>query len=513
MLLSVGIITALALLGVVGPARVDTTGKVDFEQPLPIPPLAPSEVDAEGRRVFDLTAQEGDTRFVAGGEPTPTWGLNGDYLGPTLRAWRGEEVVVNVANQLPETTTVHWHGMHLPPSMDGGPHQEITPGATWSPTWLVDQPAATLWYHPHTHGRTEDHVRRGLAGLFIVDDDASAALDLPAEYGVDDVPVIVQDRTVHDDGRILGNSSSGPAGPLGDELVVNGAVGPYLEVTTEQVRLRLLNASAARTYSFTTDNGRDLVLIGTDGGLLEQPVALDEVMVSPGERAEIVMTMRPGETLALRSNPPELGLAPMQDRSSGGQDTFDVLELRAAPDLTPSPPLPLELVDVPSLDPSEAVAHRDFELRSFQINGRSMDMNRIDFAATVDTTEVWELVNVHGNPHNFHVHDVQFQVLDVDGAPPPAHLRGWKDTVYLPPEVPVRIILRFTDYTDASVPYMYHCHLLWHEDAGMMGQFVVLEDGQEPGEIAADHEHHHSSSTPVERQPGTERHMLEEPHH
>src|SRR5690625_986444 len=119
-------------------------------------------------------------------------------------------------------------------------------------------------------------------------------------------------------------------------------------------------------------------------------------------------------------------------------------------------------------------------MRSFEINGRSMDMERVDFAATVDTTEVWELRNAHGDPHNFHVHDVQFQVLDVDGAAPPPHLEGWKDTVYLPPQVPVRVIMRFADHADATVPYMYHCHLLWHEDEGMMGQFVVVEEGQEP---------------------------------
>lgn len=487
-LLVAGVVTVLALLGIIGPARVDTTGDVTFEQPLPIPPLANSHLDDDGRRIFDVTTQEGSTTFAAGGAATATWGVNGDYLGPTLRAERGEEVVVNVSNDLPETTTLHWHGMHLPPSMDGGPHQEIAPGETWSPSWLIDQPAATLWYHPHTHGLTEEHVRRGLAGLFILDDDDAAGLDLPAEYGVDDVPVIVQDRVLDDDGRVE-ESFFGPAGPLGGELVVNGAVGPYLEATTERVRLRLLNASAARTYAFTADDGRDLTLIGTDGGLLPAPVELQEVMLSPGERAEVVVEMAPGESMVLRSAPPELGVGAMQDRASGGQDTFDVLELRAADSLASSPPVPETLVDVPRLDPADAATHREFELRSFEINGKSMDMNRIDFAATVDTTEVWKVVNVHGDPHNFHVHDVQFQVLDVDGAAPPPELRGWKDTVYLPPDVPVRIILRFADYTDRNVPYMYHCHLLWHEDQGMMGQFVVVEDGDGPGEVAGGHHH------------------------
>jgi len=491
-LLATGTATVLALLGLIGAARVDTTGQVEFAQPLPVPPVAESHLDAEGRRVFDLSAQEGSTVFAPGAAPTDTWGVNGDYFGPTLRAERGEEVLVNVTNDLPETTTMHWHGMHLPAAMDGGPHSEIEPGQTWSPTWLIDQPAATLWYHPHTHGLTEEHVGRGLAGMFILDDEDAAELDLPSDYGVDDIPLIVQDRSFDDEGRVTTAAGFGPAGALGDELVVNGAVGPYLEVSTERVRLRVLNASAARTYAFTADDGRDLMLIGTDGGLLEAPVAQQEVMLSPGERAEIVVTMEPGEDVVLRSGPPELGVRAMQDRSSGGQDHFDVLELRAARDLTESPPLPDELVTIPRLEEADATAHRHFEMRSFEINGRSMDMNRVDFTATARTTEVWELRNTHGDPHNFHVHDVQFQVLDVDGDPPPPHLRGWKDTVYLPPDVPVRVIMQFGDYTDAAVPYMYHCHLLWHEDEGMMGQFVVLEDGARPvTELAGDHGRHH----------------------
>lgn len=150
--------------------ELSTAGEVDFDTPLAVPPLARSTVDADGRRVFDLTAAPGSHDFQRA-EPTPTWGFNGDYLGPTLRATRGEQVVVNVHNRLPETTSVHWHGMELPATMDGGPHQPVEPGQTWSPTWRIDQPAATLWYHPHPHGQTEKHVYRGLAGMFILDDE------------------------------------------------------------------------------------------------------------------------------------------------------------------------------------------------------------------------------------------------------------------------------------------------------------------------------------------------------
>jgi FtsP/CotA-like multicopper oxidase with cupredoxin domain len=493
---------AAAAVGVVwSRAATNTAGKVEFANPLAIPPLAPSEVDGDGRRVFDLTAGEGSHDFGQG-QQTPTWGFgaackpdgepcDGDYLGPTLRAERGEEVVVNVRNELAEDTSVHWHGMHLPAEMDGGPHQPVTPGETWSPTWRVDQPAATLWYHPHPHGETENHVYRGLAGMFIVDDEPAGALALPNEYGVDDIPVIVQDKKFDGDGAL--DDSPGflnEIGLLGDTVAVNGTVAPYLDVTTEQVRLRLLNGSTARTYDFGFADDREFALIGTDGGLLAGPHQTDRIMLSPGERAEIVVGMAPGEDAVLRSTPPRLQVG-LLDRFVGGDDTLDILQLRAAPELAPSPAVPERLVEIPRLDPADAAQERSFRMSGRQINGEKMDLSRIDAVAELDTVEVWELTNTDGVTHNFHIHDVQFQVLTVDGAAPPPELAGWKDTVYLPPNQPVEIIMRFADYADPDLPYMYHCHLLTHEDRGMMGQFVVVEPGQQPGTPPLDHAAHH----------------------
>ncbi|HEY8474018.1 MAG TPA: multicopper oxidase domain-containing protein [Natronosporangium sp.] len=476
-------------------AALDTAGKVEFANPLAIPPLAESEVDADGRRVFDLTAAAGNHDFGRGTE-TATWGFNGDYLGPTLRARRGEQVVVNVHNRLGEGTTVHWHGMHLPPAMDGNPHQLVAPGETWSPTWRVDQPAATLWYHPHPHGQTEHHVYRGLAGMFILDDAESSALPLPKQYGVDDIPVIVQDKKFGRDGKL--NDTPGflsGIGVLGDTIAVNGTVAPYFDVTTERVRLRLLNGSTARTYEFGFADDRTFALIGTDGGLLPAPYQTDRIRLSPGERAEIVVTMAPGEEAVLRSFPPSLG-PDLFGRFHGGDDTLDILQLRAAGELTASPPVPERLVEVPRIDPAEAVETRSFDLSGHQINGRKMSMDRIDAVVTVDTVERWRVVNNDGQPHTFHVHDVQFQVVSVAGATPPPELQGWKDTVYLPPQQPYELVMRFTDYADPATPYMYHCHLLKHEDSGMMGQFVVVGPGQEPAierpeNDAPGHAHHH----------------------
>jgi FtsP/CotA-like multicopper oxidase with cupredoxin domain len=485
-------------------AVTNTAGKVDFTNPLAIPPLAPSTVDGEGRRVFELTAQEGSHDFGSG-TPTPTWGFgaacrpdgelcNGGYLGPTLRAQRGEEVVVNVRNRLAEETSVHWHGMHLPAAMDGGPHQPVAPGGTWSPTWRVDQPAATLWYHPHPHGQTERHVYRGLAGMFILDDARAGALDLPDEYGVDDLPIIVQDKKFTSDGRLDDQPGflSG-IGVLGDTVAVNGTVGPYLDVTTQRVRLRLVNASTARTYDFGFADDRQFALVGTDGGLLAGPHQTTRVMLSPGERAELVVSLAPGEEVVLRSTPPRLRVG-LQERFLGGDDTLDILQLRAAPELAPSPEVPERLAEVPRLDPQAAARERSFRLSGNQINGEKMDLARIDAAPERDTVEIWRLTNTDGTVHNFHVHGVQFQVLRVDGAAPPPELAGWKDTVYLPPDVPIEIIVRFAGYADPDVPYMYHCHLLTHEDSGMMGQFVVVAPGQQPGS-PTHHEGHSGHGT------------------
>ncbi|MBT2421368.1 multicopper oxidase domain-containing protein [Streptomyces sp. ISL-22] len=458
-------------------ADVSTVGKASFDNALAIPPLAESSVDKDGTRVFDLRMRAGETEFEDGLR-TPTWGFNGSYLGPTLRAARGEKVRVRIENGLDEASSVHWHGMHLPARMDGGPHQMIEPGSTWTPHWTVDQPAATLWYHPHPHGATERHVRRGLAGMFILDDDRSEELALPKRYGVDDLPVIVQD--VRFDGARLdgGRRIMQNVGFLGDRTMVNGTLRPYRDVADELIRLRLLNASTARTYAFGFPDGRSFSLTATDGGLLERPAPMDRVQLSPGERAEIVVRMRAGERVMLRSFPQDNYGDGWQRRFGGGDDSFDVLELRAAGELRPSPDLPAALGELETPDGTDAVRGRHFDLKRSGVNGRAMDLGRVDETVTRGTTEVWTVRNGNGMPHNFHVHDVQFRVLEVNGETPPAALRGPKDTVFLPNGTTMRLALRFSGPADPATPYMYHCHLLYHEDEGMMGQFVVVEKGQ-----------------------------------
>lgn len=486
------VLVALVAGGVVGAVAVafsrgatSTVGEVDFTRPLAIPPLATSTVE-DGVRVFTLDMQEGTTDLGQGG-PTPTLGVNGSFLGPTLRASRGEQVRIDVTNSMTETSTLHWHGMKLPAVMDGGPHQQVEPGQTWSPTWAVDQPAATLWYHPHLHGRTADHVYRGLAGLFLLDEPAgspeAAVQDgLPHEYGVDDVPLVVQDKKFHADGRLDdADPFLSSTGVRGSVVLVNGTANPYLDVTTERVRLRILNGSNARLYAFGFDDGRAFQVVGSDGGLLDRPATTDRLQLSPGDRAEIVVEVSPGERTVLRSFPQELGANPFTARFSGGDDTLDVLELRAADGLAPSAPVPAELGVLPVADESSASTTRRFELSGTSINDQDMDLRRIDEVVDAGATEVWEVTGLDDTPHNFHVHDAQFQVLDVSGDPPPLELQGWQDTVYVRPGKVTRLLVTFGTTPDADSPYMFHCHLLRHEDQGMMGQFVVVDPSAAAG--------------------------------
>ncbi|MGW5380366.1 multicopper oxidase family protein [Nocardia sp. NPDC003999] len=469
-------------------ADVSTAGKTEFRNELAIPPLAPSRVGADGTRTFELDMRAGRREFQPG-RTTETWGFNGDYLGPTLRARRGENVAVTVRNTLPEASTVHWHGMHLPAAMDGGPHQMVAPGAAWTPRWTIDQPAATLWYHPHPHGATEKHVRRGLAGMFLLDDEVSTALPLPSDYGVNDLPLIVQD--VRFDGAAFDSAHAmfRDVGFLGDRTMVNGTLAPYRDVGDELVRLRLLNASTARIYTFVFADGRPFSLVATDSGLIERPSTVDRLRLSPGERAEIVVRMRPGERTVLRGGELDAGLDFWTQRFSGGDDTFDILELRAASTLRPAPELPAVLASPTTPDGGDSVLERHFDLNLAGINGRPMAMDRIDFAVTRGTAETWVVRNNDGMPHNFHIHDVRFRVLAVDDEPPPPALTGPKDTVFLPPNSTVRLAMRFDGPADPDAPYMYHCHLLWHEDLGMMGQFVVVNPGQAAGTPPVRHGH------------------------
>lgn len=456
-----GLLAAAALTGCGG--AEGNAGTLAFRNPLRVPPLLDPAPGPDGVRRFALELRRGRTEFLPG-KPAATWGVNGDYLGPTLRARRGDRVAVAVTNTLGEPTTLHWHGMRLPAKMDGGPHQTIQPGATWRPEWTVEQPAATTWYHPHPHGLTARHVYRGLAGMFLLDDDHDTAL--PRTYGVDDVPLIIQDKKIAADGS-LDEDFGGTFGMLGDQVLVNGTYDPHLRVTTTRVRFRVLNASNAHVFHLGFADDRAYHVVATDAGLVDRPVPVRRIRVSPGERFEIVVGFRPGERVVLK------GFGGDDEIDSGD---YDILELRAATRLTPSAGLPGTLTDL--APPAAGGRVRTFRLGGSNVNHQNMDMTRVDEVVPAGAHEVWELDNVTFD-HNFHIHEARFRVLDVDGRPPEEYQRGPKDTVFVPGHALVRVAVEFGRYVDPATPYMYHCHILRHEDNGMMGQYVIVEPGTE----------------------------------
>ncbi len=300
--LAAGALVAVSFAGcgLVGPAPVSTVGKVDFETPLAIPPLAPSTVDADGTRVFGLDAQAGTTEF-APGAPSDTWGFNGSYLGPTIVAKRGEHVRVDVANSLDVPTTVHWHGMHLPAEMDGGPHQMVEPDAHVVAR-VGHRPAGGDALVPPAPARRDRVARRPRPRRACSSCRTTPRRRSRCRASTAWTTCRSSCRTPASRPTACARAAQrGFAGGLGDELLVNGTRGPYLDVHDELVRLRLLNASTARSYAFTWSDGRPVELIATDGGLLEASVELDRVLLSPGERAEVLVRVEPGERLVLRS--------------------------------------------------------------------------------------------------------------------------------------------------------------------------------------------------------------------
>ncbi len=433
---------------------------------LPIPPILEDTDPDPGRATFQITAMHGSKEFVAG-TVTDTMGYNGNYLGPVIRVRRGEEVTVNVENQLDgEVTTIHWHGLEVNGEDDGGPHSGIRPGDTWSPEFVIDQPAATLWYHPHPERNTGRQVYKGLAGLFLIEDEVSDALEIPKDYGVNDIPLIIQDKRFNEDGSfdyILAMPDV-MFGLQGNEILVNGKLDPVLEVEKGLMRFRILNGSNATLFDLWLDDNQPFYQIASDGGFLEAPVEMTSLTLGPSERAEILIDFsdyESGDTVELL----HLGFSFM---------TFTVSDEDSNDDEVPDTLAPIE-----PIAPEKASVVRAFVFQgagpSVNINGKQFDPNRIDERVALGATEIWEVSNesgrgmMGGTVHPFHAHGTQFQILDRDGNPPPANEGGWKDSFVVYPGETVRAIATFKH----PGVFMYHCHILEHEDAGMMGQFEV----------------------------------------
>lgn len=436
-------------------------GSVDKDaRMLPIPVLLTDQNADENIADFYLVAQQGQTNFY-GSFMTPTMGYNGSFLGPVIKVRRGELVNMHVQNDLSATTSVHWHGLEVSGVSDGGPHQVIRPGTVWQPSFVVDQPAATLWFHPHVIGSTATQVYRGLAGLLIVEDEYSDRLNIPKDYGVNDIPLIIQDRSFNSDGS-FDYSSNMMDGVVGDKILVNGAITPVLKVDRVIMRFRIVNGANARNFNFELSNQAEFYQIASDGGFLEEPLQSRRLFLSPGERAEILVDFsdyNEDDVIVLKSG------------------NIRVMSFVVGKQRTDTTEIPKTLVKIEDLDVSKVTGIKTIELDGMghmvSLNGRQFDIDRINDNVSLGAIEIWEITTFRmmmgGTGHPFHIHGTQFQVLSRNGREPDENERGFKDTVFVGAGETVRIIVQFMH----KGIYMYHCHILEHEEAGMMGQLEV----------------------------------------
>jgi FtsP/CotA-like multicopper oxidase with cupredoxin domain len=475
---------AIASTAVVG-ARFGLGQAAPFSTHLPIPTLI--DAASQGGAV-KLRAARGRHTFLRG-KPTLTYGYSAPILGPVLRVRRGDEVEMAVENALDVPTTVHWHGLLAPGDVDGGPQQPINPGRTWRPILKVNQPAATLWYHPHPHHDTARQIYMGMAGMLIVADDTESRLGVPHTFGVDDLPIILQDRSFDSDGSL--DYDPGPLdivyGARGDTVIVNGVIAPFARVPPGLVRLRFLNAANAQNFKLRFRDRRTFFVIASDAGFLAAPVAVTQLRISSAERFEVLVDFADRRSVVLETGPDEL-MGIFGVISDAEPDKY-VPIMRFEP--TAAAPaihlMPKQLVEPAAANPARAVRRRQLVLNNgifapnanaeahedaislVGINGRAFDIARIDVETKLGTSEIWEIVSV-GMAHPFHVHGASFRILSLKGAPPPAHLAGWKDVALVDERAELLVV--FNQPATRDHPFMYHCHILEHEDAGMMGQYV-----------------------------------------
>lgn len=478
--------------GMGGAANVTSAVRAPaFQRALPLPAdLVPSSTDAT-TDYYDMTLKPATVEIIPGLR-TAVWGYNGQYPGPTIRAKRGRRVVLRQTNTLAVPISTHFHGGHVPAGMDGHPMALVQPGSTFEYVYPNEQLAATLWYHDHAMGATATSVYRGLAGFYLLEDEAENKLGLPS--GAYDIPLVIQDRAFAADGALAypaAQMMTTTQGFLGDTVLVNGAAQPFFQVATRKYRFRVLNGSNARHYDLALSDGQPLTVIASDGGLLPQPVSIPSLSFAPGERYELIVDFARypvGTQLVLRDG--------MASASTADILRFDVT--RQEPD---DSALPATLRPQERLPEAGATVKREFTLNMtmasggggggmagmpgmsggssggtasgmpWVFNNQPFDARRVDAKPRLGDTEIWTFKNPSMMGHPIHLHDVMFQVLDRNGGPALPQEAGWKDTVHVNINETVRVIAKFTDYKGV---YVFHCHVLEHEDNAMMGQFEVV---------------------------------------
>ncbi|MCP1289422.1 multicopper oxidase family protein [Chromobacterium sp. S0633] len=438
---------------------------------LPALPLLRNQSALPGVFSAALSAGAQALPLLPGKPATVFWSYNGQVPGPTIEVFEGDELRLHFENRLSQPTTIHWHGLPIPADQDGNPQDPVPPGGSREYRFTLPQGCAgSYWYHPHPHGHTAEQVYRGLAGVFVVKSRSDPLAHLPEQR------LVLSDLKLDADGKIAANSEADRMdGREGQFLLVNGAWRPHLTLGVgERQRWRVWNASSARVLKLALP-GHELELVGSDGGLLQRPRRIDSLTLPPGARAELVVTGRfePGHGAGLLALPYRRGkmMSAEQDAS------LTLLELRRGAVAKATAPLPARLREIQPLG-APAVRRRVVlsedmanPAAMFLINGKTFDMERADFLGKVGAVEEWEIVNEADMDHPFHIHGTQFQALArrKDGVWREEPFLAWRDVANVSAGETLR--LRFRQ--DMPGLRMFHCHILEHEDAGMMGMLRV----------------------------------------
>ena len=485
-----------------------------FPNPLRLPGTGGMHgvVDVAGS--LTLTAKPMEHEILPGKRAT-VLGYEGEHNGlrvvnPVLKMRTGTPVRLKFWNALEETSIIHWHGLKVDSNNDGHPHYAVAGGATYDYHFTVANRASTYWYHPHPHHLTGKQVYRGLAGLFIVEDDEEFALQkaLELSFGATDVPLIIQDRRFDGDGRLVFAPTRDERlqGHLGNEILVNLTPRPFFRAATRIHRFRILNGSNARIYRLAFRHGEhplEFQVIGGDGGLLDRPRAVTEAFLSPSERLDVLLDLRAasvGDAIMLASLPfdpmhHESGTAKHAhaDHAAHGMladgaeaEIMSILVSRKTAYDRAVPQVLSRMGPVPQTSEKPRIITLDQRNGVWRINGTTYSHSATPIVVKRGTTEIWEVRNAAASmPHPMHIHGVQFCVISREGSPEQVRRLaqdkagltvtdlGWKDTVLSWPGETVRIVTDFSHPFLGDQVYMVHCHNLEHEDGGMMVNLKV----------------------------------------
>ncbi len=430
-------------------------------QPLAVPPVLKPDKQTATDVWFTIESKEGETQFLPGAK-TKTWGYNAPYLGQTMVVKTGQHVHVTLKNSLPELTTYHWHGMEVNgPITDGSCHAPVYPGEEKQIEFTVDQPAALTWLHAHPCPSTAAQVWMGLAMGVVITDDNEAKLPIPKQYGVDEFPVVLQDRTFHENNQFDYRADYDKAGIFGETPLINGVIKPYVDVTTQKVRLLFLGGSNRREWQLHFDDDLVMTQIAGDVSFLPHPVKMTKILVVPGERLQVIVDFsqyHDGDVVNLYTDDFKLIEFRIHDFKRDDSVLPDTLFTPVDPEVDPS--LPVRKVTMDGGD---------------MMNGKKFSMKRIDMKQKVGQAEYWDVTNTNdkkwGMIHPFHVHGGHFLVVSRNGKAPYPNEHGYKETIPVGPGETVRLKVIFP----LTGIFMYHCHIIEHEDAGMMAQIEIYD--------------------------------------